>query len=290
MNKLSFTVPSRTRRARIRGFTRTEALVVLAILVVLLITAFPVYSWMRQRQHKQVALEKMKVLGNALLTYTGQSGGLLPEEDAGGDDSWLVVASPAAKEAWYNALPRAAGRKGAGDYSPEQFYTDDNVLYLPGANYPDKKRLTQPLFAIAYNTKLQRKDASGKKERLKTSHITEPSKTVALLEQGILNESRSLPVQTKTDYDGSPKGSAKSFVARYRGEGFLCFMDGHVQPVKATDVLTETGQFPFPQDNIVWTATPTENPNKDSSTSPSKKNKKKDDKKGDKGDNKKDDK
>ena len=50
-------------------------------------------------------------------------------------------------------------------------------------------------------------------------------------------------------------------------------MDGHVQLVKASDVLTDTGMFPFPQDNVIWTATAAENPNKDSSESGSKKKK-----------------
>jgi type II secretory pathway pseudopilin PulG len=273
MRKPSLVVSLTPCRARIAGFTRMETFVVVAIVLVLIVIAIPIYSGIRKRQHKQVALEKIKLLGSALTTYAGQNAGLLPAEDAGGDDTWRVVASPAAKDVWYNALPKTIGRKGAGDYSPEEFYTDDNLLYLPGANYPDKKKFLQPQFAVAYNTKLQRKDAAGKKERLKISQISDPSKTVALLEQGLLNEDRTLPVQTKTDYDGSPKGSAKSFVGRYDGEGVLCFFDGHVQLVKAADLLTNTGAFPFPQGDVVWTATPAENPNKDSSLGSSKKKK-----------------
>jgi hypothetical protein len=85
---------------------------------------------------------------------------------------------------------------------------------------------------------------------------------VALLEQGLLNEDRTLAVQSKKDYDGSPKGSAKSFVGRYGGKGVLQFFDGHAELVEVRRVLTETGQFPFPQTDIVWTPTPEENPNK----------------------------
>ena len=209
MSKLPFHPDRRFRDARRFAFTRTETLVVLAIVIVLVVAAFPVYSFIRKKQHKQVALEKMKELGGALTNYTSQNGGVLPAEDADGNDSWGVIASPAAKDAWYNALPKAIGKKGAGEFSTETFYSDENIVYLPGANYPDVKKAEQPMFAIAYNTKLQRKDAAGKKERLKMSQITDASKTVALLEQGLVNEDRTLPVQTKTDYDGSPKGSAK---------------------------------------------------------------------------------
>jgi type II secretory pathway pseudopilin PulG len=258
-----------------RAFTRTEALVVLVIVVVLVVAAFPVYSWVRQRQHKQVALQKMKDLGGALTAYTSQSGGLLPEEDAPGGDSWAVIASPAAKDAWYNALPKAIGRKGAGEFNPESFYSDENLVFLPGANYPDKKKSADPMFAIAYNTKLQRKDPQGKKERLKMNQIVDPGRTVALLEQGVMNESRTNSVQTKSDYDGSPKGSAKSFVGRYGGEGVLCFIDGHVQLIKASDVLTPTGSIPFPPADLVWTANPADNPNKDSSSNNNASSKKK---------------
>jgi prepilin-type N-terminal cleavage/methylation domain-containing protein len=257
------------------GFTLMEMLVVAAIILVLLAIAFPIYTSFRKRQHKQVALEKMKDLGSAIAIYANQNGGLLPQEDAGGDDTWQIVASPAAKDAWYNALPRALGKKGAGDYTHLDFYSDENLLFLPGGNYPDKKKLIQPQFAIAYNTKLERKDAQGKKERLKLAQVSEPSRTVALLEQGLLNEKRTLPVQTKTDYDGSPKGSAKSFVGRYSGEGVLCFIDGHVQLAKAADLLTATGDMPFPPTDVIWTATPAENPNKDGTADPKKKKKEK---------------
>jgi hypothetical protein len=231
---------------------------------VLAAVAVPIYSKVRERAHKQVAMDKLKALGGALKTYTSQNAGALPAEDANGTDSWDTIGKPEAKDAWYNALPRLAGRKGAGDYAgtPSDFYKDENILYLPGANYPDKKKFAQPLFAIAFNTKLQRNSPSGEKERTKLDQITNPSKTVALLEQGVLNESRTLEVQSKKDYDGAPKGSAKSFVGRYGGQGFLCFLDGHVELTPAKEVLTETGTFPFPQTDIIWTRTPEENPNK----------------------------
>src|SRR5687767_5891011 len=218
------------------GFTAMEAIVVVAIIVVLVAIAVPVVSAFRLRAHKATALDRMRLLTGALVTYAQQNAGTLPAEDATGNDSWQAIARPEARDAWYNALPRVLGRKTAGDFanSPTTFYSEENLLFLPGANYPDKKKFIQPLFAIAFNTKLQRKDAQGKKERTKLESITQPGRTVGLLEQGLLNEDRTLEVQTKKDYDGSPKGSAKSFVGRYNGEGVLGFLDGHVKlvPVK----------------------------------------------------------
>lgn len=235
----------------------------LAVLLVLFAIGYPIYTSKQKRGHQQVALEKIRVLGGAVATFANQNGGALPDEDCDGNDTWDNIAKPRAKDAWYNALPRLAGRKPAGEFAPENFYTDENVLFLPGANYPDKKKLIEPMFAIAFNTKLQRTNPDGTKPATLMSQITAPAKTVVLMEQGLLNESRTLPVQTKKDYDGSPKGSAKSFVGRYDGQGVLYFLDGHAELVAAKDLLTEFGKFPFPQTNVVWTRTPEEDPNKD---------------------------
>ena len=68
--------------------------------------------------------------------------------------------------------------------------------------------------------------------------------------------------QTKKDYDGAPKGSAKSFVGRYRGKGWLLFADGHTEDVTAKELLTETARFPFPPgpDDVIWSAKPETDP------------------------------
>jgi prepilin-type processing-associated H-X9-DG protein len=264
-----------TGRISQAGFGVMGILVVAAILLVLIAIVIPVYSALKQRANKQVALERVRNLGGAIATYAAQNAGMLPAEDAMGTDSWENAAKPEAKDAWYNALPRLLGKKGAGDFlgAPAAFYTLENPTFLPGANYPDKKKILAPLFAIAFNTKLQRKDGD-KKERTKLDQIAQPARTVVLLEQGLLNEDRTLPVQTKKDYDGSPKGSAKSFVGRYGGQGVLCFVDGHVELVDVRSTLTETGDFPHPQTQVIWTRAPEENPNKDAAEAAERKKKK----------------
>jgi type II secretory pathway pseudopilin PulG len=256
---------SRLVRLPANAFALRELLVILAIIAVLVAIAIPIYKSKQERAHQQVALEKIRTLGGAVSTFANQNGGALPEEDANGNDTWNNAAKPTAKDAWYNALPRLIGRKGVGDYanSPESFYSEDNILFLPGANYPDKKKLINPMFAIAFNTKLQRTNPDNTKPKTMMKDITQPIKTVVLQEQGLVNENRTLDVQTKADYDGSPKGSAKSFIGRYDGKGHLYFLDGHAELVDAKDLLTPEGKFPFPQDKVVWTRTPEENPNKE---------------------------
>jgi prepilin-type processing-associated H-X9-DG protein len=255
-----------------------EVLVAVAIVLVLGALIFSTVRALKQRAHKQVAAEKMKKLGGALTNYLNQNNGVFPIEDADGQDTWANAAKPEAKDVWYNALPRLIGGKGVGDYaaSPSSFYKDDNILYLPGADYPEKRKTVKPEFAIALNSKLQHNDPSGKKERPKLDQVTQPAKTVALLEQGCSGEKRTLEVQKKNDYDGSPKGNAKSFVGRYGGKGHLVYVDGHVELEEVKNLLTETGAFPFPQGDVVWTRTPEENPNQDTAQADGGKKKKKD--------------
>lgn len=245
------------------GFSLMEGLVVLAIVLVVVVLAVPIFRTFRQRKHKGLAVATMRQLSGAMKNYAEQNGGVLPAEDQKGPDTWQNLGRPEAKDVWYNALPRTMGRKSAADFSssPSAFYTTENVLFLPGADYPQGKKLRDPLFAIAMNSKLQRKDAAGKESPTKLADITQGARTVVLLERGLPGES-TLPAQHKKDFDGSPKGSAKAFVGRYSGEGVLGFADGHAEPVKAKELLTETGDIPMPQSDVVWTRTPEENPNK----------------------------
>jgi prepilin-type processing-associated H-X9-DG protein len=259
------TSPFTKLRPGIRGISVFQVLIVLGVITVLLAIAFPIYSSVRKKAHKQVALDKVRMLGEAILTYANQNNGDLPDEDAPGKLTWSDIADAKAKNAWFNVLPKQLGKKSAADYAEthELFYTDENILFLPGANYPDKKKFGTPMFAIAMNTKLERTEPDGKVARAKLSDIGNPGRTVSFLEQGLLNENTTLDIQTKKDYDGAPKGSAKSFVGRYDNQGVLAFFDGHVELAPVKNVLDETtGKFPFPQTNVIWTAKAEDDPNK----------------------------
>lgn len=255
-----------------QGFTLMEVLVVIAIILVLAAIAVPAIETFRMKANKAYSLTKMKDLGAASLAYSAENNGDLPQEDSKGTDSWQNAADPENVRAWYNAIPKQMGRRTVGDFanSPREFYTKDNLLFVPGATYPDEgKKLRQPLFAIAINTKLQRKDPdTGKKAALKTAQIISPTRTALFLDQGLPGEKKEggLAIQQKSNYDGSPKGSAKSFVGRYGGKGFIVFVDGHAEEFAADDLLTETGSFPFPPNTgaggVIWCRTPEEDPNK----------------------------
>jgi prepilin-type N-terminal cleavage/methylation domain-containing protein len=251
-----------------QGFTLMEVLVVIAIILVLAAIAIPAIDAFRTKANKVESLRRMKDLASAVLAYPVENNGDLPQEDSKGTDTWQAASDPENSRAWYNAVPKLMNRRTVGDYanSPREFYTKDNVLYVPGATYPDEgKRLRQPLFAIAINTKLQRKDPdTGKKAALKLAQIVAPSKTALFLEQGLPGEKKDggTDIQRKSNYDGAPKGSAKSFVGRYGGKGFVLFVDGRIDEFTPDELLTETGSFPFPPTNVIWCRTPEEDPNK----------------------------
>jgi prepilin-type processing-associated H-X9-DG protein len=240
-----------------------ELLVVVAIILILAAIAIPVMNSIQMRSNKAVALNNIKQLTATLMAFAGQNNGELPNEDAKGIDTWQTAADPQNAKTWYNALPKMMGQKTVGEFAatPREYYTRQNILFLPGAIYPEgDKKLVTPQFAIAINTKLSRKDDQGNKNPARLVQIVNPARTVLFLEQGISGEECKLPQQPK--YDGSCKGSAKSFAGRYNEQGHLGFADGHAESISARDVLTEAGKFPFPQTEIVWTRSPEDDPNK----------------------------
>jgi len=247
-----------------KGFTLMEVLVVVAIILVLAAILVPTVVAIQQRANKGYALRMIRDLCAASQTYSNDNNDELPQEDVKGSDSWAAAQDPQNSKAWYNALPKQMGRRNVADFAatPRAFYTKENVLFLPGATYPESDRkLVKPLFAIGINNKLQRK-ADGKKPLVKRSQITNPSRTPLFLEQGLPSEKKAAPMQSNKDFDGAPKASAHSMPGRYGGKGIIGFVDGHAEEYYPKDLLTETNMFPFLPTDVIWMKTPEEDPNK----------------------------
>ena len=245
-----------------------EILVVIAIIIVIAAIALPVYGKIRTNANKAHALSMMKNLASAIGTYAGQHDGQLPDEDGQGKEDWSATKSPEQSKAWYNALPRQMGAKAPADFVTENrtaaFYTKENILFLPGAAYPESKKQQEPLFAVAINGKLQRKDQDGKKNEVRLQNVASASNVVVFLEQGLPGEERAHSSIGKKDYDGAPKGNAKSFVARYTGKGVISFLDGNAREVSGKDLLTSTGEIIWNENDesqIRWTIDPKQSPN-----------------------------
>jgi prepilin-type N-terminal cleavage/methylation domain-containing protein/prepilin-type processing-associated H-X9-DG protein len=246
-----------------RGFTLIELLIVVAVVVALAAIGTSIYRSSKERANQSAALQKMKTLGAAFATYTVDSNGALPAEDSLGSDDWLSAAKPENEGAWYNALPKLMGAKSVGELGqsdPAGLYDKSHPLHIPGAPYPGaSKRLAKPAFAVAMNSRLQRKGEDGLKPPGKLDQIQAPGKTVILFERGLPNDKKTMPAQS--GFDGSPKGNAGAFAARHNQKGSLIFADGHAELKSASDLLTTAGGIIVPQNSIVWTMNPDEDPN-----------------------------
>jgi prepilin-type N-terminal cleavage/methylation domain-containing protein len=253
---------SPTPLSRRGGFTLMELLVVIAIILVLAVIALPVLDVIRQRAGKVAATNMMRQLGSAVGSYAAQNENTLPMEGSVASNSWGYAADPANAKCWFNALPKILGMRTAGEFStrPEAFYTKENMLFLPGAHYPEGNlKLVKPLYPVGINSKLQRKNSEGMKGAVHINNITNPTRTVLFLERGLPSEKKAL--STIPGYDGAPKASPNSFVARYSRSGVLTFVDGHAETVEASDILTTAGKVPWPQSEFIWCRTPEEDPN-----------------------------
>ena len=241
-----------------------ELLVVIAIIVVLAAVSFSVSKNMRENANLARATAKIKDLGSTFVGYTTDSGGLLPFEDAPGPDNWNTASKPEASEAWYNALPYRMGYPSVGDLgldnNPEAFYDESYPIYIPGAPYPKgDKRLTKPYFAVGMNSRLQRKNEDGTKEQGTLASILDPVKTVAFLERGMPGDKKVTKAQR--GFSGSPKSNPRGFAGRHNQKGILLFVDGHVEVRSVLDLISKAGRIHYPQERVVWTRNPEDDPN-----------------------------
>lgn len=246
-----------------RGFTLIELMIVVSIAIALAAIGASLYRTSKQRANQTMAMQKMKSLGSAFAAYTVDKGGNLPFEDSTGTDDWTNAGKPENQDAWYNALPKLMQAPSVGELgvnNPAGLYQDSHPLYIPGAPYPGaSKRLSAPAFAVGMNSRLQRKDDVGLKKPGRYEQIQEPAKTVVLLERGLPNDKQTIPAQR--GFDGSPKANARAFAARHNQKGCLIFADGHAELHAASDLLTAGGGIIVPQNAIVWTLNPDDDPN-----------------------------
>jgi len=252
-------------KTRGAGWTLVETLITVAIVAILAAIAIPVTTSFKQRAYRARAIEKLQSLGAAFVSYTSDSGGELPWEDAPGTDDWQAVTDPENSKVWYNALPdiMGAGSLASIAETPERMYDEGYPLYLKGAGYPkSNKKLGKPYFAMAMNSRLQRKNDDGVKIRGTFSSILAPQRTVMFMERGMPSEKKKLgdgPGQG--GFDAGAKANPRAFVARYNGKGLLVFADGHVESFAVSDLITNSGLIIEPQRNVVWTRDPDEDPN-----------------------------
>ena len=174
----------------------------------------------------------------------------------------MSAADPENSEVWYNALPRLMGAPGVGDLakSPVGFYEETYPIFIPGAPYPrDDSKLARPYFAVAMNSRQQRKNKDGVKSPGTLSAIMDPVRTVAFLESGMPGDEKVNKAQT--GFSAKPKANPQAFAARHNQKGVLVFVDGHTEVRPVSDLIDRGGMIKFPQEDVVWTLDPDEDPN-----------------------------
>lgn len=254
--------PNITRPVPKAGFTVMELTVAVAIVIVLASISISVVINTRQAAHLTRVNQKIKNLGEAFVDYTSDNNGYLPYEDAPGSDGWAGVRDEDAAEAWYNALPTRMGAPSVADLAdqPEAFYSEGYPLTVPGAAYPKgEKKFKKPYFAIAMNSRLQRKGDDGYKDQEVISTIQDPVRTVVFLERGLPDDKKVSKAQR--GFNGKPKANPRAFAARHNQKGVLLFFDGHTEVRAVSELIDRTGRIHYPQDRVVWTIDPRDDPN-----------------------------
>ena len=85
-----------------RGFTLIELLVVLAIIGILAVMLFPVFSIARAKAARMSCANNLRQWGAALAVYTDEHNGVMPGV---GDPNGADPRSPLSANAWFNVLP-----------------------------------------------------------------------------------------------------------------------------------------------------------------------------------------
>src|SRR5690349_10662065 len=122
----------KTHYSNSRAMSLMQLLFVIAIIIVLVSVAYPVWVGIQKKKHGAVALSKMKQLRSELTQHENSHEGTLPEEEStAGHNEWHDTEQPEAEKAWYNAQPRQIDMKRVGDYAKVKdvagFYSDGNL-------------------------------------------------------------------------------------------------------------------------------------------------------------------
>ena len=122
---LLFALPHRTEHRRPSGFTLIEILIVISIIAMLAAILFPVFTKARGNARKTTAMSNLKQIGSALLMYTADCDGHLPNRWPGwfgyGEFYWMVDGGdlPALLKPYIQ--------------NPQVWYSPEDRLSKPGA-------------------------------------------------------------------------------------------------------------------------------------------------------------
>lgn len=254
---------SNRQSCRGHAFTLIELLVVIAIIAILASLLLPALGKAKEKARRIECINQVRQWAQAAISYAHDNDDLLPLEKAPMSpppwnvtvmNTWDVVSNPTNYAVWYNAVAVEVGTFPMSYWAQNQgdFYAK-NMFLCPSARPDPGLFPNRPIFSIAMNSKLVQ---DGGLPQLGCAQS--PSTTALFVDAGVPGETK-LPNQS--NYDGRPHVFSNRFSARHDGSGNVAFMDGHVETLRATLVVTPDGKAYFPQKTLSWTCDPSIDPN-----------------------------
>jgi prepilin-type N-terminal cleavage/methylation domain-containing protein/prepilin-type processing-associated H-X9-DG protein len=246
------------------AFTLIELLVVVAIIGILAALLLPALAKSKRQAQKVSCLSNLKQWGIAVEMFALDNDDALPREKATGQpggwdaafaNTWPAVSASTNETVWYNALPQEIHERTmmqyAADAQSREAFFGRNLFHCPLARFD--RSIDRPQFSLAMNSKLVVSGVVPNK-----SAIILPLQTALFAEAGGPGETE---FNTQPDYDGRPHIYANRFSNRHDGSGNILFFDGHVGLLRANVVVTSDGKAFFPDQNVIWTVNPNQDPN-----------------------------
>lgn len=204
------------RSAAAPGFTMTELLVTIAIIVVLAAIAFPMISGMLRRGKAATAVSNVRQIGVLTQQYVADSGGTLPNDLFGRHDTWIVVL-------WPMVYPNQEGP----DFTPDGAgqVMRGTIFHTPLQE--NVSRDGRPSRCFAWNGHIRYH--FGHPQPF-ASRVTHPERTILLSDT--TNSSRITIDNNQINY-------------RNDGKAIFLFFDGRVE-------LRSPEQVPLERENVFW--------------------------------------
>lgn len=243
---------SRNPSKYFRGFTLVEMLVVLALIAIMIVTAFPVLSQLRRVGQTAKCVSNLRQIGAAISVYAGENNGIMLPYTT---DTGAFYPGSVGRN-WYQLLWLGAPPNENGvlpNLNPKKDPKILTVYNCPGN--PDRiAGWDSPNYC--YNTALGKLDApqggiADTSVRVRLSSFDQPSKTIALADSGIRNEKEQPPniVHYATAYVGGFQWKLSINFDVHRGRSNFLMVDGHVESLdrdetdkRATDLTLLWGR------------------------------------------------
>lgn len=202
---------TRIKAIRAAGFTLVELLVVVAILAILASILFPVFSRAKITALQTQSLSQIRQIGLAWTLYAGDyDDTLMPPRTARGGQAFAY---------WWAGFDHATGVRD--DRGGLLFPYSRSPEIQADPLWPDTLREAIGYTGYGYNYRYL---GTG---RVRTTQITQPSRTVAFATSARLNFMPPYQLQGNT-YLEPPSSRYPTFQARAHGQGLIVWADTHV--------------------------------------------------------------